>query len=135
MMENKDRSIPVAMDELSGLIIGAAIEVHQTIGPGLLESVYQECLAHELVGMDVRVEKEVTFPVRYKGLCFDSAFRMDLLVDERVAIELKAVDRVIPVHKAQLLSYLKMTGLSLGLLINFNVPRLTQGVTRVVNKF
>lgn len=121
-------------DGLTGEVIGAAIEVHRRVGPGLLESVDQHCLAYELAERGLVVEREVTLPIRYKGLTFEHGFRLDLLVENRLVVELKAVDKMIPVYRAQLLSYLKLSQLKVGLIINFNVPRLTEGVTRVVNQ-
>ena len=124
------------MDEnaLSNEVIGAAIEVHRQIGPGLLESVYQECLTYELTGRGINVKQEVPVAVRYKGREFPAAYRMDLLIEDKLVGELKAVDIMLPVYMAQLLSYLKMSRLKLGLLINFNVPQLRDGVKRVVNQ-
>ena len=124
------------MDEndVSGHIIGAAVEVHKHLGPGLLEEIYRDCLTHELKLQGIKVEKEVALPVKYKNIEFPAGYRADLLVEESVMVELKAVDALSPIHTAQLLSYLRMSGLRLGLLINFNVSRLTDGVKRVVNK-
>ena len=133
-MERDFRRNSSGQDGLSGQVIGAAIEVHKELGPGLLESVYQQCLAYELEERGVQVRAEVALPVRYKGLQFDSAFRIDLMVEEVLVVELKAVDAILPVHRAQLISYLKLSGLGLGLLINFNVPVLSKGVTRVANE-
>ncbi|OGI38463.1 MAG: GxxExxY protein [Candidatus Muproteobacteria bacterium RBG_16_64_10] len=124
------------MDEndVSGHIIGAAVEVHKHLGPGLLEAIYRDCLTHELKLRGIKVEKEVALPVKYKNIEFPAGYRADLLVEESVMVELKAVDALSTIHTAQLLSYLRMSGLRLGLLINFNVSRLTDGVKRVVNK-
>ncbi len=124
------------MDEndVSGHIIGAAVEVHKHLGPGLLEAIYRDCLTHELKLRGIKVEKEVALPVKYKNIEFPAGYRADLLVEESVMAELKAVDALSTIHTAQLLSYLRMSGLRLGLLINFNVSRLTDGVKRVVNK-
>ncbi|NOY67492.1 MAG: GxxExxY protein [Gammaproteobacteria bacterium] len=120
-------------NELSYEVIGAAIEVHQNLGPGLLEAVYQQCLYHELELRQLEVCSEVPVNARYKGVDFDTAYRMDLVVSDKLVIELKVVEKFIPVHDAQLLSYLRLTGKKLGLLINFNVPVLTKGIKRVVN--
>ena len=120
-------------NELAGSVVDAALEVHRTLGPGLLESVYRDSLAHELELRSLACETEVPIVARYKGLQFDSAYRMDLLVAAAVVVELKAVEALLPVHKAQVLSYLRLTGKRLGLLINFNVPVLKQGIQRVVN--
>ena len=121
-------------DEISSAVIGAAIEVHKTLGPGLLESIYQKCLAKELSLAGLVYREEVALPLNYKGTNFEAAFRLDMLVADKVILELKAVETILPVHEAQLLSYLRLTGYKLGLLINFNVPVLRSGVRRVVNK-
>ena len=123
------------MDEngLSQHIIGAAIEVHKTLGPGLLESVHIKCLALELSLRDLEVETEVLVAVSYKGLEFDGAYRMDMLVANKVVVELKVVEQILPVHEAQLLSYLRLSGCRLGLLVNFNSPVLKSGIRRIVN--
>jgi len=121
-------------NEVSNQIIGAAIEVHRHLGPGMLEAIYRDCLAHELRSRGLCVEKEVVLPVRYKDLELAGAYRADLLVQKLVMVELKAVESVAPVFTAQLLSYLRMSGLRLGLLINFNTLQLKDGVKRVVNK-
>jgi len=119
-------------NELSNKIIGACIEVHKSLGPGLLENVYQECLAREFSIQHISFQKELSKPVEYKGVLMDCNLRLDFLVDQKVVVELKAVDRISPVHKAQVLTYLKMTGYKLGLLVNFNVPALKNGIERVV---
>ncbi len=121
-------------NELSNEIIGAAIEVHKHLGPGLLENIYQECLAYEIKSRGYKVAREVVLPVRYKGLDFPAAYRADMLVAERVIVELKVVDALLPVHVSQLLSYLRIGRLKLGLLINFNVAQLREGIKRVVNE-
>ncbi len=121
-------------DEISNMIIGAAIEVHRALGPGLLESVYQKCLAHELALQELAFREEAPLSVHYKGMEFEAAFRLDLLVSDKVIVELKTVESVLPVHEAQLLSYLRLSQLKLGLLINFNVPALRSGIRRIVNK-
>ncbi len=116
--------------ELTHEIIGAAMEVHRTLGPGLLESAYQQCLFHELCLRGLPVAAEVPLPVAYKGVQLDCGFRLDLVVDDRVILELKAVDALKPIHEAQLLTYLKLAGLRLGLLMNFNCVRLHEGIRR-----
>jgi GxxExxY protein len=121
-------------NELSKEVIGAAIEVHRHIGPGLLEAIYRECLAHELTDRGIAVECEVPLAVRYKNREFPSAYRMDMVVEKKLVLELKAVEQFMPVHTAQILSYLKMSNSKLGLLINFNVPVLRDGIKRVVNQ-
>jgi len=119
--------------ELTEKIIGAAIEVHRILGPGLLESVYQACLAHELTERGVPFEQEKAFPVMYKDHDIDCNFRLDFLVADKVIVELKALDAVLPIHKAQLLTYLKLSGCKVGLLINFNVILLKDGIHRLAN--
>lgn len=114
-------------------IIGAAIEVHREIGPGLLESAYEACLAFELSERKRKVSRQVPLPLVYKEVKLDCGYRLDLLVDDLVIVELKSVDVLNDVHKAQLLSYLKISGLNVGLLVNFNVKMLKQGIVRVVN--
>jgi GxxExxY protein len=119
--------------EITEKIIGAAIEVHRHLGPGLLESVYEAALAYELTQAGLAVERQKPVSVAYKGLRFDEGYRIDLLVGNAVVVELKCVDSVLPIHEAQLLSYLKLTGLKIGLLINFKVPVLKQGIKRISN--
>ena len=126
--DTKERS-----DVLSNAIIGAAIEVHRELGPGLLESVYEECLYRELAQRGVPVRRQVPVPVIYKGVTLDSTLRLDMLVEDLVVVEVKAVDHLDRVHEAQLLSYLKLSNLWLGMLINFNVPVLKGGIKRMVN--
>lgn len=123
----------MADEEITAKIIGAAIEVHRHLGPGLLESTYEVCLCDELVQRGLHHENQKPMPVSYKGRTIDCGYRIDLLVENRVVVELKAVQEVINVHQAQILSYLKMSGLKTGLLINFNVPRLVDGVFRISN--
>ncbi|MEO7081212.1 MAG: GxxExxY protein [Flavobacteriales bacterium] len=125
----------LSYDELSELIIGAAIEVHRELGPGLLESIYEHCLALELQKLSLPLLRQHIVNVKYKGTQLDLGFRIDLWVDERIIVEIKAVEAKLPVHTAQLLSYLKLTDCRLGLLINFNQETLIKGVKRVVNKF
>ena len=123
------------MDEngVSRVVLGAALEVHRALGPGLLESVYQHALAHEIRLRGLDCEKEVPIAAGYKGIRFDCAYRADLLVEGAVMVEIKAVDMLSPAHSAQLLSYLRLSGCRLGILINFNMPLLRQGIKRVVN--
>jgi GxxExxY protein len=122
-----------ATKQLTEQIIGAAIEVHRDKGPGLLESAYESCLAHELGLRGLLVARQVPIPLVYKGVTIDIAFRADLIVDDKVLVELKAVETILPVHKAQLLSYIRETGHQVGLLINFHVLKLVDGVTRKIN--
>ena len=117
---------------LTSQIIGAAIEVHKALGPGLLESTYEECLCHELDLRQIHYERQKPFPVEYKGVKLDCGYRVDLLVEDQVIIELKSVDSLQPIHDAQLLTYLKLADLKVGLLINFNVPVLKRGLRRLV---
>lgn len=119
-------------DELSKIIIGAAIEVHRHLGPGLLESAYETCLAYELTERALSIERQKPIPVTYKGVPVDCGFRPDLLVNQRVIVEVKAIDSFAPIHEAQLITYLKLTGCKLGLLLNFNQIRLRDGIKRVV---
>jgi GxxExxY protein len=122
------------MDEdVSRRVIGAAIEVHRHLGPGLLESSYSAALARELSLCRLNAEREVPIVVSYKGEAIEDAYRLDFLVEGSLVVELKTVDVVLPVHRSQLLTYLRWTGLRLGLLINFNVPLLREGISRVVN--
>ena len=113
-------------------IIGSAIEVHRALGPGLLESAYESCLAFEIAQRGLKVEQQKPLPVIYKEVYLDAGYRIDLLIEQRVIVELKAVDALTPLHKAQLLSYLKLSSLELGLLINFNVRVLKSGTQRVI---
>jgi GxxExxY protein len=124
-----------ALNALSYRILGAAYAVHAELGPGLLESIYQACLAQELVDCGLRVEVQVPLPVVYKGTKIaEVGYRIDLLVDGEILVELKAVEAIAPVHRAQLLSYLRLSGKRLGLLLNFNVDRLKDGgISRVIN--
>lgn len=120
---------------ISEKIIGAAIEVHRHLGPGLLESAYEECLSHELRLVGLRFERQKPLPVVYKDVKLECGYRLDLLVENLVIIEIKAVDALAPIHSVQLLTYLKMCGRRLGLLINFNVDVLKDGIKRVVNGY
>lgn len=119
-------------NQLSREIIGAALDVHTALGPGLLESAYEECLARELALRDIAFERQVPLPISYKGTAVDAGYRLDFLVSGLVVVELKAVDGLLPIHKAQLLTYLKLSRKKLGMLINFNTERLRDGIKRVV---
>jgi len=121
-------------NEISKEIIGKAIEVHQSLGPGLLESAYQECLFYELKQFGFKVEKEKPLPIVYKEIKLDHGYRLDLLVENKVVIEVKTVDAIMDVHEAQILTYIKLGGFKLGLLLNFNVSLLKNGIRRFVNK-
>ena len=131
LVENDQRTRDHRDPRTSG-IIGAAIEVHRQLGPGLLESIYLECLCRELTLRGIHFVRELALPVIYKGLNLECGYRLDLLVNSEVVVELKSVEYVLPVHKAQLMTYLNLTGKKVGLLINFNVPVLTEGITRRV---
>jgi GxxExxY protein len=120
-------------NKISQLIIRSAIEVHRTLGPGLLESTYEACLIYELEQKGLTVYRQVPLPVIYKNIELEIGYRLDLLVENKVIIELKTVSEVKPIHKAQLISYLKLSGCKLGLLINFNEEKLVDGVCRIVN--
>jgi GxxExxY protein len=119
-------------EELTEQIIGAAMEVHKALGPGLLESVYEECLCHELHLRGVRFQRQLTVPVVYKGVALDCGYRLDLIVEATVIVELKCVERVLAIHEAQLLTYLKLLDKPVGFIINFNVPVLRSGIVRKV---
>jgi GxxExxY protein len=117
---------------VTGNVIDAAMKVHTALGPGLLEGAYEACLLHELHKRDMKAFSQVVLPVRYDGITIDLGYRVDLLVEDKVIVELKAVEKVHPIHAAQLLSYLKLSGNQLGLLINFNVQHLKDGVQRFI---
>jgi GxxExxY protein len=119
-------------DPRTGAIIAAAIEVHRALGPGLLESAYEECLCHELHLRGISFERQVDLPVCFKGLKLDCGYKLGLIVEDEVIVELKAIEKVLPIHQAQLLTYMKLSEKHMGLLINFNVPLLTQGISRRV---
>lgn len=118
--------------ELTGKIILAAIEVHKALGPGLLESAYEKCLMREFDLSYIPYESQVELPLEYKGIKVDAGYRIDIIIDKKVIIELKAVETLIPVHQAQLLTYMKLTGIRVGLLMNFHVPVLKDGIKRMV---
>jgi len=120
-------------NEISGKIIGAAIEVHRKLGPGLLESAYEECLCCEMALRGIKFERQVPLPLNYKGVDLDCGYRLDLLVEDKVIVELKSVETLEPIHEAQMLTYLKFRNAWLGLIINFNVIMLKDGVRRLIN--
>jgi len=120
------------INDVSQAIIGAAIEVHRTLGPGLLESAYEQCLSHEFSLRQIPFERQKPLPVDYKGVRLDCGYRLDFLVAGMIVVEVKAIEAMLPIHQAQLLSYLKLGGWKLGLLINFHVPLLREGIKRVV---
>ena len=119
-------------DELSNRVIGCAIKVHRQLGPGLLESTYEQCLAHELSLNSIDFKMQQPLPVQYKGILLDCGYRVDLLIEDKMIIELKSVDRIKGIHEAQLLTYMKLAGIKTGLLMNFNVTRLKSGIKRFV---
>ena len=123
------------IDKLTQTIIGGAIAVHRGIGPGLLESAYEECLCFELSDAGLGFERQVQLPVSYRGVKLDCGYRMDIVVEDRVIVEVKTVERFAPVHEAQLLSYLKMSDRRVGLLLNFHVAILKNGIKRLVNNY
>ena len=125
------RDTETQRDPLSDAVIGAAIEVHRALGAGLLESVYEECLCHELECRRIDYARQVALPVQYKAISLDCAYRMDVLVENQLVLELKATEKILPIHEAQLLTYLRLGKFHTGLLINFNVPALKDGLKRM----
>ena len=121
------------INELTREVIGAAIEIHKILGPGLLESAYEECLCREFELRKLPCERQKELPIEYKGVKLDCGYRLDIVVAKSLILELKACERLEPIHEAQLLTYLKLTGIKVGLLINFNVPVLKDGIKRMVN--
>ena len=122
-------------DEISDVVIGACIEIHQHLGPGLLESAYEECLCYELSAREIPFERQKPLPVFYKCVRLNCGYQIDLVVAQKLIVELKAVEELLPIHEAQLLTYLKLSNLPVGLLINFHVPVLKHGLKRMVNSF
>ena len=125
-------SVQGERDSLTESVIGLAIEVHRALGPGLLESAYQECLCYELKANGIAFGRQVALPVVYKSVKLDCGYRMDLVVDDRLVVELKTVERLLPIHEAQLLTYLRLSGIRTGLLLNFNTAVLKNGIKRMV---
>jgi GxxExxY protein len=123
--------IPVEVDEAARQVVDAAFAVHKSLEPGLLESVYEICLAHELTKRNLKVERQVELPVRYDNIRLDAGFRLDLVVNQCLIVELKTVEELLPIHQAQTLTYLKLSGKRPGLLINFNVPVIKEGIRRI----
>lgn len=119
-------------EELTGAVFGAAIEVHRALGPGLLESAYEECLCCELGFRGIRYQQQVELPVTYRGLRLDCGYRMDIVVEQKVVLEIKAVESLAPIHEAQLMTYLKLSQMRVGLLMNFNVALMKEGIKRIV---
>ena len=133
--ENAEMKEKERLNNITGIIINRAIEVHRALGPGLLESAYEACLAFELVEQGLEIERQKPFPVIYRDVKLDCGYRLDIIVEGLVIVEIKVVDHLAPIHKAQLLSYLRLTGCKVGLLINFNVKVLKSGIIRMVNNF
>ncbi len=123
-----------SLSDITEVIIGSAIRVHRELGPGLLESAYEPCLMYELVEEGLLVERQKPLPVIYKGVSLDCGYRLDLVIENKIVLELKAVEKILPVHEAQILSYLKLSGCRLGFLINFHVDVLKNGIRRIVNQ-
>ena len=121
-----------AIDVVAKAVVDAAFKVHSTLGPGLLETVYEACLVHELHRRGLRVETQVALPIEYDGFKLDAALRLDLLVEDQLIVELKAVESLLPIHTAQMMTYLKLSQRRLGLLINFYVPRIKDGIRRII---
>ncbi len=134
-MTEVDHGVAIERQEndISGKIIGAAIEVHKKLGPGLLESAYEECLCCEMALRGIKFKRQVPLPLNYKGVDLDCGYRLDLLVEDKVIVELKSIEGLEPIHEAQMLTYLKLRNAWLGLIINFNVIMLKDGVRRLVN--
>jgi GxxExxY protein len=125
---------PRSPNEITGMVVDSAMKVHTALGPGLLESTYEVCLAYELSTRGLRVQRQLALPVIYEQVNMEAGYRLDLLIEDTIILELKAVEAVLPIHKAQLLSYLKLSGKKLGLLLNFNVVHMRDGITRMVNR-
>ncbi len=121
------------LNDISGVIVDSAMHVHSALGPGLLESTYEACLIHELKSRDLLIQNQLALPVNYRDIQIDTGYRIDLLVEKEVIVELKAVEKLLPIHQAQLLTYLKLSQKKVGLLINFNSLRLKYGIKRIAN--
>ena len=130
--EEHEGSRRLKFDDWSNRVIGCALEVHRNLGPGLLESSYEQCLAHEFRLVELPFKLQYSLPVAYKGVKLDCGYRIDILVDDSLILELKSVDKLLPIHQAQLLTYMKLSSISIGLLINFNVRFLKHGIKRMV---
>jgi len=120
-------------NEIGTMVVDAAVKVHMSLGPGLLESVYEVVLAHELSERGLRVERQVPIPIEYNGIRFDEGFRADIIIEEKVVLELKSVEKVTPAHRKQIQTYLRLTGCKLGYLLNFGAALMKHGITRAVN--
>ncbi len=132
-MHKRKEPIPDKTNQLSAVIVDSALTVHKTLGPGLLERLYEQCLIHELTLRGLKVESQVSLPIDYKGIRIEEALKVDVLVENQVVLEIKAVETILPVHEAQLLTYLKLSNHRLGLLINFNSPLIKDGIKRIAN--
>ena len=132
---NRRDAETLSFNKLTERVIGACIEIHRALAPRLLESAYEECLCYELSRAGIKFERQKTLPVHYKEVNLECGYRLDLIVEQKLIVELKAVDEIAPIHEAQLLTYLKLSGLTLGLLIDFNVPILKAGTKRIANNF
>ena len=126
------KPLPKETERIATEIVDSAYAVHSELGPGLLESVYETCLCHELSLRGIEFEDQVVLPIAYKDLLIDSGLRLDVVVEQQIVVELKTVERIAPVHRAQVLSYMKLSGLRLGFLINFNVPVIKRGIERFI---
>jgi GxxExxY protein len=126
--------IDAPFNQITSRIIAAAIEVHRVLGPGLLESTYATCLAHELAAANIKFVTQRAIPIVYKGVVLDCQYRVDLIVENHAVVEIKSIERLLPVHKAQVITYLRLTNCPVGLLINFTSPKLVDGVVRVLNR-
>jgi GxxExxY protein len=124
-----------SFNQITERVIGVCIEIHKQLGPGLLESAYEECVCYELAQIGMHFERQKPLPVKYKNINLDCGYRLDLVVEGKVILELKTVEQLLPIHGAQLLTYLKLSGLTLGLLVNFNVAMLKLGIKRIANNF
>jgi GxxExxY protein len=129
-----NEQIVMDINKLSSEIIGAAIEVHKALGPGLLESAYERCLCHELNLRGLSYKSQQPLDIRYKGIKLDCGYRLDIVFEDKIILELKSCEKIEPIHKAQLLTYLKLSGIKLGLLLNFNVTLMREGIVRIVNE-
>lgn len=125
--------IPAEIEKLATIAVDVAFAVHTELGPGLLESTYHSCFAHELSLRGIAYQRELTLPLNYKGICIEVGFRADIIMDQKLLVELKAVEQVLPIHKAQVITYLKLMRLPLGLLINFNEVLIKHGIQRILN--
>ena len=132
-MDTLQRPDSSRAEQVAAAIVDAAIKVHKTLGPGLLESVYEACLCYELTKRAIPYRQQVALPVRYEEVFVETGFRIDVLVDDSVIIELKCVDAIAPIHEAQLLTYLKLANIRLGFILNFNVPLMKHGIKRMIN--